>query len=147
WILLGCWFLGSSFGVKHSALFAAVGLGLLVLRAIWRQQRHTVAVAAVAVILASTASVWHVRTYRLTGNPAYPEGADLAAVAFKNPAERSLNPLERVGYFLRYVHGQRQDAIFESILPAPAGALFGFLFPLMFLADRDRWSGDRRAIG
>src|SRR5690606_6139111 len=36
WILLGCWFLGSSFGVKHSALFAAVGLSLLVLQALWQ---------------------------------------------------------------------------------------------------------------
>jgi 4-amino-4-deoxy-L-arabinose transferase-like glycosyltransferase len=147
WILLGCWFLGSSFGVKHSALFAAVGLGLLVLQAIWQQRRRMLALAAIAVILASTASVWHVRAYRRAGDPAYPAGLHLASRAFNRPVEVALSPLTRTARLLRNVHGHGHAAIFESILPAPAGIIFGFLIPLMFLARRDRWAGSRRTIG
>lgn len=140
WVLAGCWLLGSSFGVKHTAIFAAVAIGLLGLQALWQQRSRLTALAAVAVLFAVSGSMWHVRTYLLAGDPAFPSSQELAVRAVDSPATsyRS-HPLTRLPRTIYKLHGHSGAYQFENILSAPLGIINSLLFPLLlFLPNRGK---------
>jgi hypothetical protein len=77
WIYAGVFLLASSFGVKHTAAFGAVPLGLLHLSVTWRRPR----LLLICFVIGLTFGFhWHARTYQLTGNALYPAAASNAAV-------------------------------------------------------------------
>lgn len=70
-------FLGLALGVKPSAGFIAVGVGLVMLYALWRAEHKSRwvemhSVIAVTGVAALSGGIWYVRAYLLTGNPVFP---------------------------------------------------------------------------
>ena len=121
WIFLGGLFLGSSFAIKHIALFGAVPLICFFLYACRRIRPALVFCA----ILAASALYWHARTAYLTGNPVYPSAL--------RQTVRDTKPRGpyggRIGRFIPRLRAPiRRSPAFESPLPNPAGiALLAFL--------------------
>ena len=136
WIIAGAFFLAQSFGIKHVALFGGIPLALFTGYAIWKQPRRWRAAAVVALVVVLTCSFWTIRTYVLTGNPAYPQtprNTYDGAVA-----EHGASLLEKVARFATLpwtivFHG---EPTFESFLPSPAGIVLFAFFPLALCAMR-----------
>lgn len=137
--LLASFFLAMAFGIKHVALFGAVGLTPLFLREIWLSRRRVRTFFAVAAIFLAFGTVSLIRTWRLTGNPLYPESAarttDISVVnhPYHSTSERVMR---YVGIpWLLHFDGQRA---FESSSPNPMG--FWLVF---FLLGWMAWIVDR----
>jgi len=121
WIFPGALLLGSSFAVKHIALFGAVPLICFFLYACRRIRPALVFCA----ILAASALYWHARTTYLTGNPVYPASLR-QSVSRRPPRHPGHGRLAR--FVPRWRGPIRKSLAFESPLPNPAGiALLAFL--------------------
>jgi hypothetical protein len=137
--LLATVFLSLAFGIKHVALFGAVGLTPLFLREIWfspKRVRTFFAVAGIFLVL-GTASL--VRTYFLTGNPLYPESTARTAdfSVLNHPTHTTYDRVMRYAGIPWLLHFDGQRA-FESSSPNPMGFWLVF-FVLAWLA----WIPDR----
>ncbi len=73
WLLLGVFLLASSMGVKHTAAFVALPIGLLYLSVTWRRPRLLAQLALVSILFGAH---WHMLTFARTGNPAHPWEAE-----------------------------------------------------------------------
>jgi len=131
WLPLGALFLGSSFAVKHVALFAAVPLVCFFLYAC----RRIRPAFAFCVIMGASCLYWHARTTYLTGNPVYPTALERSVErpVPRNPVYRKYGRLARL---LPHLGAPIRRALtFESPLPNPAGiailAFLPFVFPLL----------------
>jgi hypothetical protein len=131
WIFLGALLLGSSFAVKHVALFGAVPLICFFLYACRRIRPALVFCA----ILAASALYWHARTAYLTGNPVYP--ASLHQSVNRRPS-RHPGPGRLARFIPRFRAPIRNSFAFESPLPNPTGiALLTFLpFAILLAGPR-----------
>jgi hypothetical protein len=138
-VLLATVFLALAFGIKHVALFGAIGLTPLFLREIWQSPKRIRTLAAVAALFLALGTFSLVRTYVLTGNPLYPENAsrtvDVSVVnhPYQSTGERVMR---YVGIpWLLHFDGQRA---FESSSPNPMGfwLVFFALAALSWIIDR-----------
>ncbi len=124
-LLLAAVFLGgAAFTVKHTALFGGVALAPLFLHALWRRWRLLAAAVALFVL---TAPIYPIRTWRLTGNPAFPESASRAT----KPTYSNKTPVSIVlGYLGKpwLVHFEGK-AYFESPTQNPMGVMLPVLLP------------------
>jgi len=127
WIFAGALFLGSTFAIKHVALYGAIPLVCFFLYA---AKRVRIALVFCA-ILAASAVYWHVRTGLLTGNPIYPAAITRGLQSGgKGPAENKFVRAGLVAWRAQF-KGQRT---FESPLPNPMGVAFLVFLPLVILA-------------
>lgn len=138
-LYLATFFLALAFGIKHVALFGAVGLTPLFLREIWLSPKRVRTLAAVAALFLALGTFSLVRTYTLTGNPLYPENAsrtvDVSVVnhPYQSTGERVMR---YVGIpWLLHFDGQRA---FESSSRNPMGfwLVFFALSWLSWIIDR-----------
>jgi hypothetical protein len=145
WILLGTCFLAAGFGVKHVAIFGAVPLGILFGYAIWKTPRRWLAAAGVTVLFAAISFHWYVRTFRLTGNPLYPES--IHRVENPSIAQHAATP---AGRGLRYITLPwdlhfRGGKTFESPSPNPMGIFLVAFLPVWLLSPRAQSTPQERA--
>lgn len=143
WIHLSVFLLAMSFGVKHVALFGAVPLGLLYLRAAWLQPKRVRAAVSLTALFLVFGVFWQVRTYILTGNPVYPFQTGRAVAIAGRKLGWGLR--QRVQYYaqipwqLTYGTGS-----FESQSPNPVGFCIVALLPACLLAPRSKGNAARR---
>lgn len=144
WMLAAACFLGWSFGVKHVALFGALGIGALMLELLRRRPRPVRWALILAAAFALSGLFWHARTYALTGNPIYPAGARHATTALA--AVDGSNPPRWQAYWtypwLAHFRGQ---TVIESPTQNPLGFYFVFFAAAWLLARRRRSSAAERA--
>ncbi len=138
-VFLATFFLAMAFGIKHVALFGAIGLTPLFLREIWQSPKRLRTLAIVAAIFLGLGTFSLIRTYTLIGNPLYPENAnrtvDISVVnhPYQSTGERVMR---YVGIpWLLHFDGQRA---FESSSPNPMGfwLVFFALAALSWIIDR-----------
>ncbi len=127
WIPVGALLLGSTFAIKHVALFAAVPLVCFFLYASRRLRPALV----FCTILGASALYWPARAAYLTGNPVYPAALSLSW----HPVERKVGEPIRVPRVLlvpwnAHFNGWR---VFESPLPNPIGLSLLVFLPLAIL--------------
>ncbi len=127
WIPAGALFLGSSFAVKHVALFGAVPLVCFFLYACRRRLRTAL---AFCLILAASALYWHVRTLVLTGSPVFPAKLRQSVAQAGRPSSRGLLARSLLVPWRAQFGGSRA---FESPLPNPMGVVLLVFLPLAFL--------------
>jgi hypothetical protein len=142
WIYLSAFFLAAAFGIKHTALFAAVPLGVMYIAALQGLSHRWRSASLLALLFLATGTVWQVRTFALTGNPVYPfQPAILAAVHTDRPAATSMEKLTQwLGTPWRAQF--EGSGPFESKSPSPLGAVFVFFLPAWLWARRE---GSRKA--
>ena len=136
WVLIGAFFLGCSFGIKHVALFGAVPLVALFLYAAVSRKRWIRATLLLGAVLVVSGTFWQTRTFLLTGNPVYPEGAFRVIATSVVVHHDSFT-----GSIWRYVSvpwevlwaGQHS---FESPLLNPSGIVLLVLAPVWIFARR-----------
>ena len=139
WIFAGALYLGSTFAIKHVALYGAIPLVCFFLYA---AKRVRIALAFCA-ILAASAVYWHVRTGLLTGNPIYPATISRGLKAGgKGPAENKFVRAGLVAWRAQF-KGQR---IFESPLPNPMGVGFLVFLPLVILVPSAKLPARRACL-
>ena len=134
WLYVGVFLLASSLGVKHTACFGAVPLGLLYLYASWRKPRLLAALFCLGLFFGF---YWHARTYAITGNPFYPASVKNATPELPNM--QGVRPPVWL-MFLQYpwVTHFEGSKCFESPSDNPCGMFLVFFVPCGF------WSGGRR---
>lgn len=145
WMVLAGLFLGLSFGIKHTALFAAIPLALLMLGPLWRSPRKVRVALLMAMVFAGSGLFWHARTYWLTGNPLYPAQGGNAARAV--PAIDGTNP-SRWTVHAMYPYWAHFDGhkVLESPTHNPLGFFFLFAAPAWLLVRRRSASSVERAV-
>lgn len=139
WIFLGALFLGSSFAVKHVALFGAIPLICFFLYACRRIRPALVFCA----ILAASALYWHARTTYLTGNPVYP--ASLRQSVNRRPPKHP-GPGRLARFLPRFRAPIRKSFAFESPLPNPAGIALLMFLPFAILLRGPRLPSRRACL-
>ncbi len=144
WLFVAVFLIGAAFSVKHSALFAAPALLLLLGAAVWRSPRRLALAFLLAAVL-STGAVWHAKTFQLTGNPTYPSAA-AGAVGALDPTDPGapLNNWRRFSNILANAHTEGH-IVFENVLPAPLGIFLALFTPLAFLRGGPHAGRERRA--
>ena len=134
WIYAGVFLLASSFGVKHTAAFGAVPLGLLYLSATWRRPRLLSICFVIGLVLGFH---WHARTYQLTGNALYPATASNATVTL--PPMHGTRPsvlMLYLGYpWVVHFEGTRS---FESPSNNPCGIFLVMFIPAWLWVRRKK---------
>lgn len=149
WILLGVFFLAAASCVKLPAIFAIVSVGVLYVYAWWRDGRRARPIAAAAAVFLVFGVVWQVRTWSLTGNPVYPNGAD-ESVQTRVTSFTTRPELSRLRYTTYYmwpwwmVFDGDHSRMFNSPSPNPMGVALVLFLPLWILLRGSR-SGARRA--
>ena len=136
WIYLGVFLLASSFGVKHTAAFGGVPLGLLYLTVTWRRPR----LLAICFVVGLTFGFhWHARTYQLTGNPLYPRSADDAGerVLPRRGSRRPTAILYLTYPWMTHFEGGKS---FESPSENPCGFFLVLFAPLALWVRRKQWN-------
>ena len=136
WVLLGAFFLGSSFGIKHVALFGAVPLAALFLYAAVSQKRWIRATLLLGAVLVVSGTFWQMRTFLLTGSPVYPEGTfrviATSVVVHHDSFTGSIWRYLSVPWEVLWA-GQRS---FESPLLNPSGIVLLVLAPVWLFVRR-----------
>lgn len=137
WLLLGSAMLGLSFGVKHTTLFLAIPIGLLMLWELRNVERPLRLIVAMASLFFLAGFFWHARTFVLTGNPLFP--ADITRGMSKVPAIDGTRP-SRWTVHLLYPWYAHFDGIkvMEGPTDSPAGFFLLFFWPLWLLVRRRR---------
>ena len=139
WIFAGALFLGSTFAIKHVALYGAIPLVCFFLYA---AKRVRIALAFCA-ILAVSAGYWHVRTLLLTGNPIYPATIRRGVqVGGRGPAENKFVRVCLVAWRAQFKGGRT----FESPLPTPMGVVFLVFLPLAILVPSAKLPARRACL-
>ncbi len=130
WIPVGALLLGSTFSIKHVALFGAIPLVCFFLYASRRLRRPLVFLG----ILVASALYWQARTAYLTGNPLYPAALSQSWSRPKGKRPPTPRRLPRFMYIPYWAHfgGWR---VFESPLPNPTGLVLLVFLPLAFLVS------------
>lgn len=145
WIWLSTFFLAASFSVKHVALLGGIAMGILLLHAVWREQRRLWASAVLVLIFGVFGLCWHARTFWLTGNPVYPE---LLSKGVKVQLSRQANTPEpgfshKLTRPWRLLYNGR--LFFESPLEYPMGAVLLLSLPAWLLVRRREASPGEKA--
>lgn len=137
WFLLGSTMLGLSFGVKHTTLFLAIPLGLLLLWELRRSARPIRLACGMVLLFLAAGFFWHARTYALTGNPLFP--AEIARGARTVPAIDGTRPSRWTVHALYpwYAHFDGIK-VMEGPTDSPAGFYLLFFWPLWLLFRRRR---------
>jgi len=140
WILVGAVFLGSTFAVKHVAIFGAVPLFCFFVYAC-RRLRPAV---AFCLLLAALALYWHARTWVLTGNPVYP--AALKETVRRHPRKPASQ--ERVALLWLIPWRAQFDGwrVFESPLPSPMGVVLLVFLPLSIMIPGAKTAARRACL-
>jgi hypothetical protein len=148
WIPIGALFLGSTFAIKHVALFGAIPLVCFFLYASYYTSHQTTQRLRVAllfsVILAASALYWHARTAYLTGNPVYPAALSQSwkQGVPKAAGQSRLTRFWRVPWRVQF-DGMRA---FESPLPNPMGFALLVFLPLAILVGGPRTRARRACL-
>jgi hypothetical protein len=142
WIYLSVFFLAAAFGIKHTALFAAVPLGVMYIAALRARSSRWRSAALLALLFLATGTFWQVRTFVLTGNPVYPfHPTMIAGIHSDRPASTAV---EKLTQWLETPWRAQFEGSgpFESKSPSPLGAVFVFFLPAWLWA---RPKGPRKA--
>lgn len=144
WLILGSAMLGLSFGVKHTALFLCIPLGLLMLWELRRAVKPFRLAVGMAAIFFSAGFFWHARTYAMTGNPLFPATADRGTLTV--PAIDGTQP-SRWTVHIQYPWYLHFDGIkvMEGPTNSPAGFFLLFFGPLWWMV-RSRRSAAEGAV-
>ena len=140
WLYVGVFLLASSLGVKHTACFGAMPLGLLYLYASWRKPRLLAALFCLGLFFGF---YWHARTYAITGNPFYPASVKNATPELPNM--QGVRPPVWL-MFLQYpwVTHFEGSKCFESPSDNPCGMFLVFFVPMWLLVRRKKKHADER---
>lgn len=136
WIAAGAAFLGSTLGIKHTALFGAVPLACFCGYALLRSRAKVRMWVLCGALFIVSGLYWDARTFFLTGNPAFPAtAAQSVSVGIATPGRSLVDRLLRYAevVWLVQFHGQ---AVFESPLPNPTGVALIVFLPMTFLLAR-----------
>jgi hypothetical protein len=127
WIPVGALLLGSTFAIKHVALFGAVPLLCFFLYA----SRRLRAALLFCTVAGASALYWHARTAWLTGNPVYPTAISQSWSQGRPKAAGQ----SRLARFWRVPWRAQFDGVteFESPLPNPMGIALLVFLPLAIL--------------
>jgi hypothetical protein len=141
WIPAGALFLGSTFAIKHVALFGAIPLFCFFLYASRRRLRLALLFCVIAI---ASALYWHARTAWLTGNPVYPTAISQSWTQGrpKAPGQSRLQRFWRVPWRAQF------DGVteFESPLPNPMGLALLVFLPLAILVPGPSTSARRACL-
>ncbi len=132
WLYVGAFLLASSFGIKHTACFGAIPLGLLYLHASWRRPRLFL---TLLVIGSFFGFYWHARTFVLTGNPFYPASVQNAAPELPS-MKGGRPPLWQLFVTYPWVTHFEGAKCFESPSNNPCGMFLVFFVPMWLLVRR-----------
>ncbi len=145
WIYCSVVCLGSAFGIKHLALFAAMPLGLIYLGAVRAQAKRVRTAIALALLFLITGVYWQVRTFLLTGNPVYPwavsDSITVRTARSKKSVPAKLIRWIEIPWSAQFDGSDR----FESKSPSPLGALLVFSIPAWLLSRRRNSSRTKKA--
>ncbi len=134
WFHAGVFLLAASFGVKHTALFGAIPLGLLFLSAVWRRPRLLGTLVLIGLLFGFG---WHARTYLLKGSPVYPAGTRAITKQFPPIQGGSRPPLWKLYTLYPWITHFNGTRCFETPSENPCG-IFLVLFLPMWLFVRRR---------
>jgi hypothetical protein len=142
WIPPGALFIGSTFAVKHVALFGAIPLVCFFLYACYRTPRRLRIALVFCLILAASSLYWHARTAYLTGNPVYPMTLSKSWTQGRSrvPGQSRLERFWRIPWRAQF----DGTSAFESPLPNPMGLALLVFLPLGILVP-SRGTPARRA--
>lgn len=131
WILLSVWLIAIAFQIKLVALFGTVPLAVLWLMALWKQPRKLAAGLLVLGVFAGFATWFAIRTWLLTGDPAYPETLR-HSVQFPG---RVHNASDLALRYLRSISTSQfaGKTMFESPTENPMGMAFVLFAPVWIL--------------
>lgn len=138
-LLPATFFLAMAFGIKHVALFGAVGLTPLFLWSIWKSDRRVKNFATVTALFVAFGTLSLVRTYALTGNPIFPERGnrttDFSVV--NHPYHSNYERVMRYAGIPWLLHFDGRRA-FESTSHNPMGVWLVFFWPALIPFVRKR---------
>ena len=136
WLLFGAFCLGLAFGTKHTALFGAIPVALLMLNRLRTVRAPWKLALAMAAVFAVAGLSWHARTWAATGNPLFPANVALAGRALPAIGGSTESPwLNRVSYpWIAHFRGRLTN---EGPSENPAG-FFLLFFGLSWLLLRRR---------
>jgi hypothetical protein len=132
-------FLAMAFGIKHVALFGAIGLTPVFLWTIWQSERRIRNFVAVGALFLAFGTLSLVRTYALTGNPIYPERGNRTTdfSVINHPYQSTYERVMRYAGIPWLLHFDGRRA-FESTSHNPMGAWLVFFWPALIPFLRKR---------
>lgn len=132
WLVLGSAMLGLSFGVKHTTLFLALPLGLLMLWELRRVERPVRLALVMATVFLAAGFFWHARTFALTGNPLFP--ASIMRGVNTVPAIDGTRPSRWTVHLLYHWYAHFDGIkVMEGPTNSPAGFFLLLFWPLCLL--------------
>jgi 4-amino-4-deoxy-L-arabinose transferase-like glycosyltransferase len=141
WLLVSAFLLGISFGVKPTAAFAAVPIGLIWVDGCLRRTDRMQSLVLVGLCFAFTASLWPVRTYALAGTPFAGVSTNLAVrvVDISDPK----TPLNNLGRYIEIAiqaHIKGGDEFYEGPIRSPIGLIPAILAGAVLMWSRRRFN-------
>lgn len=132
WLFVFAALLGLSFGVKHTALFGAIPLGLLALDELRRRDSAAKIALALAGVFVVCGLFWHARTFALTGNPVYPANTQMVSKTYE-PLDKTEAPRWRSLLAYPWLAHFRGSMVLESPTANPLGLFLVFFWPAWLL--------------
>ena len=132
WLFVFAAFLGLSFGVKHTALFGAIPLGILALDDLRRRNGAAKLALALAGVFTVCGLFWHARTFALTGNPVYPANTQMVSKTYE-PLDKTEAPRWRSLLAYPWLAHFRGSMVLESPTANPLGLFLVFFWPAWLL--------------
>jgi len=124
WLWASTMFLALSLGVKHTSIFGAIPLGLMLLWSTWRRPKLLAGLMAAGVLVGG---LWFLRAYRYTGNPVFPLGTRVASTQWVSKGAFERPPLWQVyGLYPWSVHYAG-----KSTYGSPSDNPVGMAIPLL----------------
>ena len=135
WLIAGVFLLAMSFGVKHTAAFGALPLGLLFLSASWRKPKLLAKLILIGIVFGFH---WHVLTFVRIGNPVHPWTAGHTVRQWPSMANFARPPLWMTYLAYPWITHFAGQATFESPSQNPMGLFIALLAPAWLLTRRTR---------
>jgi len=133
-VLVGAFMLSMAFHVKHVAIFGAVPIALLYLRAAWLTPKRVRSLALLALITLAVAPAYQIRAWKLMGNPFFPFSANTIASGTVKEYSTLTRPRTRLVRFPWTLHFDGRMAWeATSTSENPVGMFFVLFLPLGFM--------------
>lgn len=141
WLWVAVLFLALSLGVKHTAAFGAIPLGLMFLWSTWRRPKLLLGLMLFG---AAFGGLWHLRAYSQTGYPFFPLGTRFATKQFPSKGVFKRPPLWQVHAIYPWAVHYAGNSTYGSPSNNPTGMALP-LFVIAWLLVRRR-RADRTEI-
>ena len=143
WLWLGVVLLALSIGVKLTAAFGVVALGLLFLWSTWRRPRLLLGLILVGALFGG---LWQTRPYLATGNPLYPLRSNNAVGRFPSKGVITRPPLWQIHSVYPWAVHYAGNASYSSPTNNPAGMALPFFVVAWLLVRRRRRNSTEVAL-